>query len=351
MVLEVIKNMNNILVSIACITYNHEKYISDAIEGFLMQKTNFNFEILINDDASIDKTAEIIRKYEKQYPDIIKPIYQSENQFSKGVNIDYEFIQKRAKGKYIAECEGDDYWTDPYKLQKQVDYMESHSNCSICFHTAKSVTPNKKPTGDFLGPYGNKNRIYTISDIGGTFIATASRMYIKSLMDNPPDFYFIGEATDFPSQLILLDKGYAFYINEVMSDYRVNVPGSSNDRLKRKSKQEIIDYNNERIKILNEFNKYSNYRHKNDIKKFILSYKLNILELEKNTRNKMNGLKILESQKYFDSIKFIQKVKIHVKCYFPKFYVKLVHNKSLIKGFIYNMKGQLETNKCKNEIR
>jgi len=106
------------IVSICCITYNHEKYIRDAIEGFLMQKTLFPIEILIHGDASTDKTADIIKEYEVKYPDIIKPIYQTENQFSKGVSISATYQFPRARGKYIAICEGDDYWTDPHKLQK-----------------------------------------------------------------------------------------------------------------------------------------------------------------------------------------------------------------------------------------
>ena len=119
---------NEILVSICCITYNHEKYIRDAIEGFLMQKTDFPFEVLIHDDASTDGTADIIREYETKYPDIIKPIYQTENQYSKGIKISATYNYPRAKGKYIALCEGDDYWIDPYKLQKQVDFLEHMKN-------------------------------------------------------------------------------------------------------------------------------------------------------------------------------------------------------------------------------
>src|SRR6056297_583375 len=106
---------SNPIVSISCITYNHEPYIEDALEGFLLQETDFPFEILIHDDASTDHTADIIREYESTFPTLIKPIYQSENQYSQGnrpgiINI------KRAKGEYIALCEGDDYWTDPFKL-------------------------------------------------------------------------------------------------------------------------------------------------------------------------------------------------------------------------------------------
>lgn len=118
-------------VSISCITYNHEKYIKETIEGFLKQETTFPIEILIHDDASTDKTAEIIREYESKYPSLIKPIYQTENQYSKRDGTIGKIQRGRAKGKYYSVCEGDDYWVDPLKLQKQIEYMESHPECGI----------------------------------------------------------------------------------------------------------------------------------------------------------------------------------------------------------------------------
>jgi glycosyltransferase involved in cell wall biosynthesis len=121
------------LVSISCITYNHENYIRDAIEGFLIQKTTFPIEILIHDDASTDGTKEIIREYETKYPHLIKPLYEVENQWVKGRRGSVVFNFPRARGKYIALCEGDDYWTDPLKLQKQVEFLESNEDCSLCF--------------------------------------------------------------------------------------------------------------------------------------------------------------------------------------------------------------------------
>lgn len=122
------KDSNSIVVSIQCTAYNHEKYIRDTLEGFVMQKTNFRFEAIVHDDASTDGTATIIREYAEKYPDIIKPIYEPENQYSKhdgSLNrIIYNAMSPNAK--YIAFCEGDDYWTDSYKLQKQVDFLEAH---------------------------------------------------------------------------------------------------------------------------------------------------------------------------------------------------------------------------------
>lgn len=131
---------NKILVSIKCTVYNHEPYIRQCLEGLVMQKTDFRFEAIVHDDASTDGSAAIIREYAEKYPDIIKPIYETENQYSKRDGSLSRIMNAHMHGKYIAFCEGDDYWTDPLKLQKQVgwleehdDYVMSHSNC-LCFH-------------------------------------------------------------------------------------------------------------------------------------------------------------------------------------------------------------------------
>lgn len=132
-------NNNAIMVSVICLTFNHEKYIRQTLEGFVRQKTNFRFEVLLHEDASTDKTADIVREYESRYPEIIKPIYQSVNQYTHGGRISQRFNYPRAKGKYFAWCEGDDYWCDEYKLQKQFDIMESHQECSICVHRVQCI--------------------------------------------------------------------------------------------------------------------------------------------------------------------------------------------------------------------
>lgn len=134
-----------IIVSICCLSYNHGPYIANSLNGFMKQKTRFPFEVLIHDDASTDQTTDIIKKYERDYPDIVKPIYQSENQWSKGaraISVTHNF--PRAKGKYIAICEGDDYWTDPHKLQKQVDFLESHPEYVLCCGGFTSVNDGKE---------------------------------------------------------------------------------------------------------------------------------------------------------------------------------------------------------------
>lgn len=132
------------LVSICCITYNHADFIEECLDGFLRQHTNFQFEILIHDDASTDGTSVIIEEYSKNHENLFKPIIQNENQYSKGIRaINSTFNFPRAKGKYIALCEGDDYWTDPLKLQKQVDFLEANPAFSSCFHPVQILKGNE----------------------------------------------------------------------------------------------------------------------------------------------------------------------------------------------------------------
>lgn len=135
------------LVAIQCTVYNHESYLRECLDGFVMQLTNFPFVAIVHDDASTDKSADIIREYAAKYPDIIHPIYEEENQYSKGTLSKIMDDATVATGaKYIALCEGDDYWSDPKKLQKQVDFMETHLDYSMCFHKVKvlSSQPSEK---------------------------------------------------------------------------------------------------------------------------------------------------------------------------------------------------------------
>lgn len=139
------KDICPIMVSIKCTAYNHEKFIRDTLEGFVMQKTNFRFEAIVHDDASTDGTAAIIREYAEKYPDIIKPIYETENQYSKHDGTLTRIINEACTGKYIALCEGDDHWIDANKLQMQVDVMEGQADISLCYtrNESYSVAQNK----------------------------------------------------------------------------------------------------------------------------------------------------------------------------------------------------------------
>lgn len=129
--------MANCKVSVICLTYNHRDYIRECLDGFVKQKTTFPFQVVVHDDASTDGTADIVREYAERYPDIITPILQTENQWSKGKTLSKTFIYPVLKGEYVAYCEGDDYWTDENKLQKQVDFLDSHPDFAVCFHAVQ----------------------------------------------------------------------------------------------------------------------------------------------------------------------------------------------------------------------
>lgn len=175
------------LVSILCTAYNHEKFIEDALEGFLIQKTDFSFEILIHDDASTDKTGDIIKQYVDKYPNLIKPIYQTENQYSKG-NKPGKINKERANGEYIAFCEGDDYWTDPNKLQIQVDFLRKNLDYVISGHDACVIDAggNKIEDSELAGKH---KKDFSKEDLMlcKARILSLSRVYRNMLKDRPPE--------------------------------------------------------------------------------------------------------------------------------------------------------------------
>ena len=147
------RNENEIEVSVFCTCYNQENYIRDCLDGCIMQETNFKFEVIVHDDASTDKSPAIIKEYQKKYPNIIKPIIQNENQYSQNVPYMQKFMLPRAKGKYIAFCEGDDFWSDIHKLQIQYNILENNENCNICLHKVKAINYLRKKDKLFYPSY------------------------------------------------------------------------------------------------------------------------------------------------------------------------------------------------------
>lgn len=220
------KNLDNqIIVSIQCLTYNHAPYIRQCLDGFVMQKTNFRFEAIIHDDASTDGTQEIIREYAEKYPEIIKPIYEKENQYSKHDGSIRRIMNEviSPSTNYIAICEGDDYWTDPLKLQKQVGFLESHPSYTMVCNRTKLYSERKRA---FIGEnycYNHNSTIKTKDVIyrSGLFISTCSIIYRKELKDNYPEYCLKCAVGDYPLQIMAAMKGKIYYFNEAMSVYRI----------------------------------------------------------------------------------------------------------------------------------
>ena len=248
--------MNDLpLVSISCITYNHASYIKECIDGFLMQKTNFNFEVLIHDDHSTDGTEEIIKEYAKQYPDIIKPLFEKENQYSLGKPIgSVVWNLPRARGKYIAMCEGDDYWIDPYKLQKQVDFLESHPDYGMCYTKVKRFV---QKSNQFIDEWGGPNETMdkllienTIPTLTAVFHKAIYYDYLTEI--NPSKRGWL--MGDYPIWLYFAQNSKIKFINETTGVYRIcNESASHSNDLEK-----IIRFNNSYHDIRTWYNSRQN---------------------------------------------------------------------------------------------
>ena len=216
--------MDNPKVSIVCTVYKHEAYLRKCFEGFLMQKTSFPFEVLVNDDCSPDGSATIMHEYEKRYDGMFRCIYQRENQYSQGIKPWWEVLFPLAKGAFIAICEGDDYWIDPYKLQKQVDFMDSHPEFVACFHNARVL----RKDGVSLFNALDECHYPSTEDIikRRWFIATPTLFFRNVLTDYPS---WRGEVVneDFLLELLLARQGRFYYMDDVMAVYRQDGMGMS----------------------------------------------------------------------------------------------------------------------------
>jgi len=253
---------NKPLVSICCLTYNHATFIVQAMDSFLMQRTIFPIEIIIHDDASTDNTADIIREYAVKDKRIIT-ILQTENQYSKGINPAVKYLFPIARGKYIAACEGDDYWTDPFKLQKQVDFLEANPDYSISFHAAEHLDVNSGRK--IIHRYKCKNgfRFFTAKDAirkSGGFMTTNSMVFRTEFITHLPEWVINAPAGDFALSLLLASKGHIGYFDEIMSVYRRNVPGSMTSHFycNLSNLSKLIKNTN---KMLFGFNKYTKRKH------------------------------------------------------------------------------------------
>lgn len=213
------------LVSVYCMTYNQVNTIAQTIEGIVGQKTDFPFELIVHDDASTDGTSDVVREYAARYPDVIRPIYQTENQFG-NCNLIKTFIHPVSKGKYIAICEGDDYWTDPCKLQIQADHMESDPSCTLCFHAVRQLSSD----GDMMNYRPLKSECDVSASLiikrGGLFCPTASLMFRRDVMDTWPEFREKADIYDYPSQVLAAVMGNVHYIDRFMAVYRFASKGS-----------------------------------------------------------------------------------------------------------------------------
>lgn len=226
------------MVTVICLTYNHEHYIRQCLDGFVGQQTTFPFEVIVHDDASSDATPQIIMDYAARHPDIIKPVFQAENQFSRGQEVRSKLwhgLFQGALGKYVALCEGDDWWSAPDKLQLQVDFLEAHPDYGMCFHDADFYDERAHA---FIGSH---NRYPVDTDVSpeelimgsGNFCPTNSLCMRRSLCDVAPTMVFSQYVGDYPLQMYFGLVSKVRYLARSLSVYRVNTSASWTQRTYR----------------------------------------------------------------------------------------------------------------------
>ena len=272
--------MNQITVSACIITYNHEKHISEAIMGALNQKLDYTYEIVIGEDASSDSTGEICREFKKKYPKKIKLIQNNQNL---GMVKNWGNILNHCTGKYIALCEGDDYWTDPHKLQKQIDFLENEKDYILCFHNAWVLDDN----GDRIRLFNNnfKNDTFSGKDLLKTWLMSTASVVFRNILHNDiPDYFYLSTHADLSLFLFLADFGKIKYLNETMGVYRIHSGGITVSRFKG------IEHNQKHINQCKAMNVHFRFKYSLLLKKRIAEYHIANAQLYIYENQKKNAI-------------------------------------------------------------
>ena len=214
------------ILSISCVTYNHEDFIEQCLDSFLSQVTKYPYEILIHDDASTDGTPNIIKLYQKKYPNIIFPIFQKINQYSQAIKPNI-FNFKKARGQFIAFCDGDDFWSSNKKIDIQIDHMNLFSECDVSFHGVEVIHLNKQKE---LLLANTKPYVYSLNQIiakDHKLVFSSSSIMIRSnIISTIPNFYLIAPVEDYYLRILGAVRGGGLYIPEILSSYRRFTPNS-----------------------------------------------------------------------------------------------------------------------------
>lgn len=255
-------------LSVCMVTYNHENFIKQAIESVLMQKVNFDYEIVIGEDCSTDKTKEIVIKYQNKYPNIIKAFINKKNL---GAGLNFIKTLKGCKGEYIALLDGDDYWTNQYKLQKQVDFLSCNPDYSISSHNVYVTQDGRKGQPiEWLGE--NHREISTLEDIlrDGSGGATCSLVFRSKSINPLPKWYYGLHGGDWALQVICTSKGKMSYFYEVMGVYRQHQDSATD--FKKGSIKKLNAFLSGGVSLCKIFDEHFNYKYTRLIKEQLVKY-------------------------------------------------------------------------------
>lgn len=293
-------------VSVCLITFNHVRFIKMCLESILSQKTEFPFEIIIGDDCSTDGTSDIISEYADKYPHQIKAFIHPQNlsKYGSPGKLNYLHTYYASRGEYVVHVEGDDYLTDNLKLQKQIDFLDTHLNYSACFHNTLMKFEDNSGRKDYLinSSKDQKREITTLDLLAEQevwFMATASVMYRKSIIgDRYPDWFSESKSGDIPLYVLLSHYAPIAYIDEVMSTYRRHESGLSYTD----DKENLLFLTN-RIEMYENIHRHTNKKYKMNINKilnyyFDLVFATNDLQVSQKLRIKY-FIKALPYQNFF----------------------------------------------------
>ena len=272
-------------VSVCMITYGHEKYVEASINGVLMQECDFDYELIISNDCSPDNTDVVVQKIIKNHP-LSNKIKYTKHEKNLGMMPNFLFALDRCDGQYIALCEGDDFWTDALKLQKQINFLKENQDCSLCFHNASVYFENTKHSKLFVNKY--HKTFYSGNDIlENWLIPTASMVFVNVFKSYKlPDFFAKAMHGDLALQLFLYEHGNFGVINENMCTYRINESGATQTFFYS------IPYRHAYISQLNEMKIYFKGRYNNYFNKYIIDQHRSLIKNYKGT-NFLIQIKIL----------------------------------------------------------
>jgi glycosyltransferase involved in cell wall biosynthesis len=303
------------IVHTRTMTYNHVNYISDCIESILRQKTTFPVAVLIHDDASTDGTAEIVSAYQQRYPNLIKAYLQQSNSFGKDKrHLRAEFLSW-CTGKYIAVCEGDDYWSDPFKLQIQVDHMESDPETCVCVHAS---TVEKSSTGKMVRRIrpSTSSRYFTTEEViagGGGLFATNSMLYKRPSNSQRPPYFKNSKVGDYPLMIYLSTLGKVYYVDRILSVYRTGIHGSWTSTTHSGNIQTMVNQKNNSIQLLSEVDVFYENKFATVIQKKIREIEFERLLLE----GELDTMQNTEYVEFYKKLHLSKKIGLRV---FGKFY-------------------------------
>ena len=312
------------LVSICCVTYNHADTIAQTLDSFLAQRADVPVEVLVHDDASTDGTVEILRQYAGQFPDVVKPLFETENQYRKGTAMDATFNFPRATGEYIALCEGDDFWSDPHKLQKQIACLQAHPGCTFCF-TNGVVRDESGQTPDrpFIPYYPEEAAFFTPEtreyDLGGisrlTFIPTASFFFPRAALERIPRKLLLSPCPsgDLRLKLLLTAAGRAVYLHENTCVYRLNAKSSAMARWGAEPAEKTRARCGQVLAMLDAVDAFSEGRYHADLQR-LKDGQYRVLLASAPTRAL---LKAAEARRVYCTLPFSRRLKCRLKILLP----------------------------------